>query len=118
MNWRHYSPILLLNSFACSKPSEYTETVSVTHLPNQNILLDIVFKLSHKFPDYDALVKDLGLLPNLIYTLPKEFGLIQGKIAFTRGIWDSSMWSKAPNHPTSSGFQFNGQFKENYQNLP
>lgn len=122
MNWSSCSlllfvpPLVLLNALSCSKITEYTETASITYLPNQNILLDINFKLSHELHEFNEF-KDLGLLPSLIYALPTEFGLQEGKIAFTRGIWDSSLWSKAPNNPTSSGFQFHGHFKENYQNL-
>lgn len=114
MNWRRLVPILFLNTFSCSNPQEYTETATITHLPNLNILLDINFKLSSNQSPQST---NLGLFPGLIYALQTEFGLQEGKIAFTRGIWDSSLWAKAPNNPTSSGFQFHGHFKENYQNL-
>lgn len=108
----------LLVLFSCSEAFEYSETASITYLPNQNILADINFKLAQEFPIISlSPVKELGLFPSLIYTLPTEFGLQEGKISFTRGIWDSSLWSKAPNNPTSSGFQFHGHFKENYQDL-
>jgi GPI-anchor transamidase subunit T len=123
MNWRsYYCPVLalllFLNPLPCSKIEEYTETASITYLPSHNILLDINFKLSHEFTSsFESQSPDLDLFPSLIYSLPTEFGLQEGKIAFTRGIWDSSLWSKAPNRPTSSGFQFHGHFKENYQDL-
>jgi hypothetical protein len=123
MNWSScFGPVLALFLFlsplVCSKIEEYTETASITYLPNQNILIDINFKLSHEFTSsFDSQSPDLGLFPSLIYSLPTEFGLQEGKIAFTRGIWDSSLWSKAPNRPTSSGFQFHGHFMENYQTL-
>ena len=126
MNWS-YCPLIALLFFnlnlflfSCSKVEEFSEIASITHLPNQNILVDIKFKLSQEFSfnsQSPAEFKDLGLFPSLIYTLPTEFGLQEVKIAFTRGIWDSSLWSKAPNNPTSSGFQFHGHFKENHQNL-
>lgn len=125
MNWSCCPMIALLffnlNAFlfSCSKVEEYSETASITYLTNQNILADINFKLSQEFrfnPQSPAKVKDLGLFPSLIYSLPTEFGLQEGKIAFTRGIWDSILWSKAPNNPTSSGFQFHGHFS-NVHNL-
>lgn len=116
MNW--FSSLAIILLFSRSEAFEYSETASITYLPNHNILADINFKLAQDFPLISlSPVKELGLFPSLIYTLPTEFGLQEGKLSFTRGIWDSSLWSKAPNNPTSSGFQFHGHFKENYQDL-
>ena len=121
MNWYNHPLVFLffnLDLFSCSKSTEYSETASMTYLPNYRILTDINFKLSQEFlVNSESSSKDLGLFPSLIYTLPTEFGLQEGKFAFTRGIWDSSLWSKAPNNPTSSGFQFHGHFKEMHQGL-
>ena len=87
---------------------EYSETATLTYLPNYNILSDVQFKLTSK--ELDS--RDLGNFPSLIHTLFTEFGFLEGKLAFTRGIWDNSRWSKAPDNPTSSGFQFHGHFSK------
>lgn len=91
----------------------YSEIATVTYLPNQNILTDINFKSSQYFQSLNSDVLNLGSFPGLIYTFPTEFGVFDGKISFTRGRWDSSVWAKPPNNPTSSGFQFHGHFKKN-----
>ena len=89
---------------------EYSETATLTYLPNFNILSNVHFKLISQEIKSSADSTDLGNFPSLIHTLSNEFGLIEGKLAFTRGFWDTLRWSKAPNNPTSSGFQFQGHF--------
>lgn len=122
MNWVAAITVLLfikVDRFSCSKyETEYSETAKLTYLPNYNILTDINFKLSQKLSSStEPSSMDLGLVPSLIYSLPTEFGLNEAKISFTRGFWDSSLWSKSPNNPTSSGFQFHGHFKESHPTL-
>ena len=125
MNWVLLIPIptvILLhsnvNAVACEE--SFSEKVTITYLPNYNILADINFKLtkddfsSSSSPD----CTDLGHFPNLIHSLVTEFGLMEGKLAFTRGLWDWNRWGKAPNDPTSSGFQFHGYFKTEHDNNP
>ena len=91
----------------------YSEVATVTYLPNQNILTDINFKFSQNFQSLDSDNLNLGSFPGLVYAFPIEFGVFDGKISFTRGRWDSSVWAKHPNNPTSSGFQFHSYFKKN-----
>lgn len=93
---------------------QYSETATLTYLTNYNLLADVNFKLKSQpiVSRLDDSIKsvDLGSFPSLIYGLSSEFGLLEGKISFTRGIWDTERWSKAPSNPTSSGFQFHGHF--------
>lgn len=107
---------LFLAAIVVLAAEEYSEMATLTYLPNHNILSDVNFKLksSSILRTLDSV--DLGNFPSLIYGLSSEFGLLEGKISFTRGIWDAERWSKAPNNPTSSGFQFHGHFS-NVHNL-
>ena len=88
--------------------NDFSEVIEITHLPNYNVLTNLQFKMSQKLVSSSA--PNLGTFPELIYSLPRKFGLLEGKITFTRGLWDSQRWSKAPFSTTASGFQFNGQF--------
>ena len=122
MNWTAAISVFLFlkfNRLSCSKSeTKFSETAKITYLPNYNILTDINFKLSQKISFIaESSSLDLGLLPSLIYALSAEFGLNEAKISFTRGFWDPTLWSKSPNNPTSSGFQFHGHFKESHPNL-
>lgn len=111
------APALLFLSVLAAE--EYSETATLTYLPNNNLLSDVNFKLksirnsANSANSIDSV--DLGIFPSLIHGLVSEFGLLEGKISFTRGIWDSGRWSKAPNNPTSSGFQFHGHFSNVHQ---
>lgn len=88
--------------------NEFSEVVEITHLPNYNVLTDLKFKISQRFDSGST--RDIGTFPELIYSLPERFGLREGRLTFTRGLWDSQRWSKAPFDTASSGFQFNSQF--------
>jgi len=90
---------------------EYSETATLSYLPNHNILSEVNFKLTSQLIRRFVNSVDLGNFPSLIHGLSAEFGLLEGKLSFTRGIWDAGRWSKAPNNPTSSGFQFHGHFR-------
>lgn len=116
MNWTVLVFTLITScSVTCA---EYSETVTITNLPNQTILSDIQFQFtspSSILANADDSTVNLGSFPSLIYALPNEFGLMEGKLTFTRGLWNSKRWSKAPNSPTSSGFQFHGHFKNSHK---
>ncbi len=118
MNWISSQIVTIVVSFLFNSVScEYSETVSVTYLPNSNILTEVAFKLSKEFPLSNEHNRDFGYFPSLIYSLPAEFGLQQGRISFTRGLWEPKLWGKASSDPTSSGFQFHGHFKNHFNEL-
>lgn len=108
----HFLLSCLFSFSLCSKSSnsEYSETAEITYLPKYNILLDLKFKLTQELKSESSIETDLGYFPALIYALTEEFGILSGKLSFTRGVWDSTMWAKPPHIPSSSGFQFNGRF--------
>lgn len=110
--------MMSLISIKSENNSNYSEIATVTYLPNHNILTDLNFKFSQEFQDlpnfsYNS-VTDLESFPALIYALPSEFGIFDGRMSFTRGRWDSNEWAKPPHDPTSSGFQFHGHFKKHF----
>lgn len=105
---------IVLNLISC----EYSETATINYLPNSNILTEITFKLSKEFSiPTERRYRDYGYFPSLIYSLPTEFGLQEGKISFTRGLWNAKLWGKSPIDPKSSGFQFHGHFKKHFNEI-
>lgn len=102
--------------FGIISANDFSEIVDISYLPNYNILAELQFKLSQKYSSALS-TRDLGTFPELIYLLAEKFGLRDGRITFTRGIWDYQRWSKAPFNKASTGFQFNGQFSTLHGNL-
>ena len=94
---------------------EYYEIATLTYLPNYNILSEVNFNFKSTDIRSSSNSLDLGNFPSLIHSLSADLGLLEGKLTFTRGIWDSSRWSKAPNNPASSGFQFHGHFSDQHE---
>ena len=94
---------------------EYYEIATLTYLPNYNILSEVNFNFKSTDIRSSSNSRDLGNFPSLIHSLSADLGLLEGKLTFTRGIWDSSRWSKAPNNPASSGFQFHGHFSDQHE---
>lgn len=120
MNWtgRAFAAAVIIAFTLLTVSCEYSETVTVTYLPNSNILTEATFKLSSEFPSSNTKQRrDLGYFPSLIYALPTEFGLLEGKLAFTRGLWQSNLWGKSPSNPSTSGFQFHGHFTNDFKEL-
>ena len=109
-----FSALLGAASFDETSAENYSETAEITYLPDYNVLVDLKFKFTREFTTEPSSRTNLGHFPVLIYALSDEFGLNSAKASFTRGVWDSSKWSKPPHSPSSSGFQFNGHFMKQF----
>lgn len=101
--------------FSILAANDLSEVLEIQYLPNYNILTNLQFKMSQKM--FVSSPRDLGTFPELIYEFPEKFGLREGKITFTRGLWESQKWSKAPFPKTSTGFQFEGRFSNIQERL-